>query len=65
MTKSAEVTYNLDSAWERWRVILPDDAPDDPEELTIWLENNPDEVEFVNVKDSGSESMQIAEVELD
>lgn len=39
--RKATITQDLTNAYQVWRITIPDDAPEDPDELQQWLEDNP------------------------
>lgn len=64
MSKKVLVHYDIIDAWESWYAEVPDDAPDNTEDLLIWVNNHPDEVEFTSLEDSGNYGMEALEVEV-
>ena len=62
--KSIYITQELATAWEVWVVEVPDEAPDDPTELLGWVQENPEELDWVCLEESGNEGSEFVQVEV-
>jgi hypothetical protein len=62
--RTAKVYYQLTDAYEIWNVTIPDDAPEDEEELEKWLQEygNMHKWEDCDIWDSGYYDREIYEV---
>jgi len=62
--RTAKVHYSLISAYEIWTVRIPDDAPEDEDELKEWLEDHSNlyDWEDCDIWDSGWYDREIEEV---
>ena len=62
--RTAKVYYQLVDAYEIWKVTIPDDAPEDEDELEKWLldTNNTFKWEDCDLWDSGHYDREIYEV---
>jgi hypothetical protein len=62
--RTARVYYDLTDAYEIWTVTIPDDAPEDEEELKKWLEDSDNQFKWekYDIWDSGFYDQELIEV---
>lgn len=61
--RKATITQDLTNAYQVWRITIPDDAPEDEDELQQWLEDNPLKWDYYDMYDADYDSSEIIEVD--
>lgn len=64
--RKATITQDLINAYQVWTITIPDDAPEDPDELQQWLEDNPMMWDYCDMHDQDyevSEEISVDEVD--
>lgn len=59
----ATITQSLTDAYQIWRISIPDDAPEDENELQKWLEDNPSSWDYYDMYDANHYGSEIDCVE--
>ena len=61
--RKATITQDLTNAYQVWTITIPDDAPEDPEELQQWLEDSPMMWDYYDMLDQDDEGSEISYVD--
>lgn len=61
--RTIKVEQVLFNAWETWECKVPDACPTDEPARSEWVRDNPDQVEWENMKDSGFSASEITSTE--
>jgi len=61
--RKATITQDLTNAYQVWIITIPDDAPEDPDELQEWLEDNPMMWDYYDMYDQDFDMSEITSVD--
>lgn len=61
--RKATITQDLTNAYQVWTITIPDDAPEDPDELQQWLEDNPMMWDYYDMYDQYYDISEITSVD--
>ena len=61
--RKATITQELTNAYQVWKITIPDDAPEDPDELQQWLEDNPMMWDYYDMYDQDYDMSEITSVD--